>query len=182
MPLQPWEEIGEERLAHFLAFDVMRADRRSPRTGKQHGMLVIRTLPWVQIVATTADDQMILVRQYRQGSRRFSLEIPGGVVSSGDADPAETAARELREETGFEPGALRSLGDVSPNPALFANRLYTYVATGCRRVGDLIQDPGEDLEVVLVPVSEIDARVSRGEFDSAQVLAGLYRWRASRGF
>jgi len=159
-------------------FDVVRARRRSPRTGDDHDMFVIRTLDWVQIVATTADDQLIMVRQYRQGSREFSLEIPGGVVSSVDPDPADTAARELREETGYQPGELRSLGDMSPNPALFANRLHTFVATNCVHVGELIQDAGEDLEVVLIPVGEIDARIRRGEIDSAQVLAGLGRWRA----
>lgn len=180
MSLEPWEHLGEERLVHFKAFDVIRANRRSPRTGSEHGMFVIDTLGWVQVVATTADDELIMVRQYRQGSEAMSLEIPGGVVSSGETDPAETAARELREETGYQAGSLVSLGSVSPNPALFRNRLHTFVATECVRVGELIQDQGEDLEVVLVPGAELDDLVRSGAIDSAQVLAGICRWRAMR--
>lgn len=69
-------------------------------------------------------------------------------------------------------------GSMTPNPAIFGHRCFTCLATGCRRVGDL-QDPGEDLEVVLVPVSEVDALVRRAEIDHALVLAALSLWRAS---
>jgi ADP-ribose pyrophosphatase len=67
-----------------------------------------------------------------------------------------------------------------PNPAIFTNRCHTFLATGCERVGDLQMDPGEDIEVVTLPVAEVDDLVRRGEIDHALVLAALALWRAHR--
>ena len=69
---------------------------------------------------------------------------------------------------------------MTPNPAIFTNRCHTYLATGCRRVGELQQDPGEDIEVVLVPATQIDALVHRGDIDHALVLAALQFWRSAQ--
>jgi ATP phosphoribosyltransferase len=63
---------------------------------------------------------------------------------------------------------------MTPNPALQTNTMHTYLATGCRHVGDLQMDPGEDIEVVLVPRTEVPDFVRRGEIDHGLVLAGLY--------
>ena len=62
---------------------------------------------------------------------------------------------------------------MTPNPAFLTNRLHTFLATGCRRVGELIQDPGEDLEVCLVPSAEVDELVRSGEIHHALVLAAF---------
>ena len=90
----------------------------------------------------------------------------------------EFARRELREETGYEAASLERLGVMTPNPALFSNRCFTYLATGCRRAGELQMDPGEDIEVVTIPVRELDAAILRGEIDHALVLAAFAFWRA----
>ena len=122
-------------------------------------------------------DELLLVRQYRHGTEAMSLEIPGGLVDPGE-QPEAAAGRELREETGFEASSLQPIGVMTPNPAIFSNRCHTYLATGCRRVGDPDLDPGEDLEVVVVPAGDVDAMVRAGEIDHALVLAALAFWRA----
>ena len=68
---------------------------------------------------------------------------------------------------------------MTPNPAIFTNRCHAYLATGCRKVGDLHMDPGEDIEVQLVPVTEVDALIRSGAIDHALVLAALAMWRSS---
>ncbi|MBK8099010.1 MAG: NUDIX hydrolase [Planctomycetes bacterium] len=178
---QPWQRLGDESLVRYKVFDVVRSRRRSPRTGVDIGFFLIRTPDWVNIVATTTDDRLILVRQYRHGTEQVSLEIPGGLIDPHERNPIDAAARELREETGYEPTHIELLGVMTPNPAIFTNRCHTFLATGCRRVGDLQMDPGEDIEVVTVPVAEIDARIRAGEIDHALVLAGLAFWRARKG-
>lgn len=180
MTLRDWEQLGDERLVHYKVFDVRKARRRSPRTGVDIGFFLIRTPDWVNVVAITADDRLVLVRQFRHGTEQFSLEIPGGLIDAHDGDPARAAARELREETGFEAEVIVPIGVMTPNPAIFSNRCHTYLATGCRRVADLQMDPGEDIEVVTVPVGEVDDMVRRGAIDHALVLAALQFWRAHR--
>lgn len=177
-PLRDWQRLGDEYLARYKVFDVVKSRRRSPRTGIDIGFFLIRTPDWVNVVAITDDEHLVLVRQYRHGTEEFSLEIPGGLIDPHERDPAAAAARELREETGFLPGELRPLGSMAPNPAIFTNRCHAFLATGCRRVGELQQDPGEDLEVVLVPVREVDALVRSGAIDHALVLAAIAMWRS----
>jgi ADP-ribose pyrophosphatase len=70
---------------------------------------------------------------------------------------------------------------MTPNPAIFTNRCHAYLATGCRRVGDLEMDPGEDLELVLAPIREVDDLVRRGAIDHALALAALAMWRSDTG-
>ncbi|MBM4061713.1 MAG: NUDIX hydrolase [Planctomycetes bacterium] len=178
MTIRNWERLGDEVLARYKVFEVRKSRRRSPRTGADIGFFLIDTKDWVNVVALTPQQEIVLVRQFRHGSEKVSLEIPGGIVDAHETDPAAAAARELREETGYAAERMELLGVMNPNPAMFSNRCSAWLATGCRRVGDLQLDPGEDLEVVIVPVAELDGLIRRGEIDHAIVLAAIAFWRA----
>ncbi len=179
MSLKPWEQLHEESLVRYKVFDVRKSLRRSPRNGAEIGFFIINTWDWVNVVAFTKDQQLIMVRQYRQGTKEVTLEIPGGILHAKDEDPEIAAIRELREETGYQPGMVQALGGVSSNPAIFNNRCMTFLATDCEPVGDLIQDQGEDLEVVLLPLDEVEDKVRRGEIAHSLVVVGLYLYRLS---
>ena len=180
MTLRPWQETGRERLARLKVFDVYEATRISPRTGEEHHFFLVDTWDWVNIVAFNEDRELILVRQYRHGPCEFTVEIPGGVIEPSE-DPERTAARELREETGYEARELTRIGTVNPNPALFSNRCHTYLALGCRKVGEIEQDRGEDLEVLTMSLGDVEDAVRRGEIDHSLVLSGLYFLRLREG-
>ncbi len=178
MTINDWQRLGDEILVHYKVFEVRKSRRRSPRTGADIGFFLIDTPDWVNVIAVTEQDRLVLVRQFRHGSEKVSLEIPGGLIDPHETDPAQAAARELREETGYEAANIELLGVMNPNPALFTNRCSVFLATGCRRVGDLAMDPGEDIEVVTVPTGELDSLIRRGEIEHALVLAAIAFWRA----
>jgi 8-oxo-dGTP pyrophosphatase MutT (NUDIX family) len=177
---RPWEKLGDEILARHLVFTVRRSRQRSPRTGVEIPFFLIDTPDWVNIVPVTADGELLFVRQWRHGSDRVSLELPGGLIDPHETDPLQAAVRELREETGHEAAEWIALGDNNPNPAMMSNRCHVFLASGCTHVGELQQDLGEDLEVVKVPEAELDDLVRRGEIDHAIVLASIAMWRARR--
>lgn len=179
MTLHDWERLGDEELFRYLVFRARRSRRRSPRTGAEIGFFLLDTVDWVNVIPITTAGEVVLVRQFRHGSERVSLEIPGGIVDRQDGDASVTAARELREETGHVADEIVSLGSIHPNPAFMTNRCHVFVARGCRPAGELQMDPGEDLEVVTMPLPSLDAAIAAGDIDHAIVLASLLRWRAA---
>jgi len=178
--IHDWERLGDETLLRYKVFHVRKSRRRSPRTGADIGFFLLDTPDWVNVLPITDDQQVVMVRQFRHGSGRVSLEIPGGLIDPGEA-PDRAAARELREETGYEAAQLEQIGAMNPNPSMMTNRCFAYLATGCRPVGGLCMDPGEDIEVVTVPVTGLDEWLCRGEIDHAIVLATIAFWRAHEG-
>jgi len=174
-----WEVLSSELLQDCRVFRVARATVRSPHTSHAHPFFTIDADAWVNVVATTQRGELVMVRQWRHGARKVTLEIPGGLIDPGES-PEIAAARELREETGFEAQSLRLLGDVNPNPALFGNRVYTYLAENCDRVGEVQNGALEETWVELVPERELPARLRAGEIDHALVIAALHWWKLDR--
>ncbi len=173
MPLKPWKLISSQTSKSFPIFD-LRTDRvESPRTQENHDFYVLESRDWVNVIPLTPDNDIVLVRQYRHGTRTITLEIPGGVME-GDDSPEETARRELREETGYSAPDLHLLGHVHPNPAFLDNICYTYLARNVFMVGEQEQDEMEDIEVVLRPVEEIPDLIRKGEITHSLILAAFY--------
>jgi 8-oxo-dGTP pyrophosphatase MutT (NUDIX family) len=153
----------------------LRTDRaRSPRTGAEHDFFILESAPWVNVIPLTADGLVVMVRQYRHGTRTVTLEIPGGLVEEGDT-PEEAAARELMEETGYRAARMIGFGSVHPNPAIQNNRCYTFLAEDVTPFGAQQQDEREDIEVVLKPLSQIPSLIRGGEISHALVIAAFYR-------
>jgi ADP-ribose diphosphatase len=177
-----WRVLADEHLQHCKVFDVHRATMASPKTGEPHPFYRIESSEWVNVVALTERDELVMVRQFRQGSRTLTLEIPGGLVDPGES-PAQAAGRELLEETGYQAGRLESLGSINPNPALFSNRVHMWVALDCESVAPIRNESTEETSVALLPLADLGSTVSAGGIDHALVVATLYRfelWRSAR--
>lgn len=167
-----WEILKETTYEAFDIFTVKKSTRVNPRTNKKIDFVRIDGLDWANIIPITADQQVVLIRQYRHGSDDYTLEIPGGCVEVGE-DPALSAMRELEEETGYSTKEVEYLGAVRPNPALMSNRCYFYVARGVQLKGEQRLDDGEDIQVVLKPLPEVIEMVKKGEISHSIVVAAF---------
>lgn len=177
---KPWERTASEHGQDLFLFRPRWDTCINPRTDESMKRLVLETRSWVNVVAQLKSGRYLAVRQYRFGTERVTTEIPGGVIDPGET-PIEAATRELREETGCVAETWTELGKVEPNPAFHDNHCTHFLATGCRRVGELDQDPGEDLQVVELTEQELIDGVRQGEINHSLVLSALCRVLDLRG-
>src|SRR5467141_2270988 len=132
--IKPWEKLRSKPAGDFRIFTIRTETKISPRTGHEHEVHVIDSVNWVNVIAVTPDDQLVMVEQYRHGSNTVELEIPGGMMDAGDESPALTGTRELREETGYAGENARVIGEIFPNPAIMSNTVFTLLVENCRCV------------------------------------------------
>ena len=169
----PWPLIRSTPVKSYRVFSVRTDTARSPRTGKEHDFYVIESVDWVNVIPLTPDNQVVMVRQYRHGTRQISLEVPGGLVNPRDT-PMDTARKELLEETGYQAEEITLIGTAHPQPAVLNNRQLTFLATNVQKTAALNLDEGEDIEVILVPLSEIPRLIRQGEITNAMVILAFY--------
>ncbi len=148
-------------------------------TGMEHDFYIIESQDWINIIPVTPDRRVALVRQYRHGSREITLEIPGGLVDPGE-DSEGAARRELLEETGYRSEEWIKVGEVNPNPAIFSNRCHTYLARNVKKIGPPSFDQTEEIETVLVPISDLPELIRTGKIDHAIVISAFSLFFLSR--
>ena len=121
----------------------------------------LRLPDYAAVVAFTEDGRILIVRQYRPAVEQYSLELPSGIVDPGE-EPAETARRELLEETGYAAARVELVGALFVDTGRLSNRMFGCVATGARPVEG--RAPEEGIEVLIWTVDELWRASRSGEF------------------
>lgn len=127
----------------------------------------------VGVVALTEKKEVILVRQYRHGTRKILLEVPGGMVSSRDRTPLQAARRELREETGYSSQNWILLSELFLHPPSQNNFVYIYLALNARRSFRQRLDRAEQIEVVVFPFERVLHMIRRRRLQSLGSTAAI---------
>ena len=175
---RPWRRTGSRTLLRDRWLH-LRADAYVAGTGAVLDPWYMLEWPdWVHVLALTPDRRhLVLVRQWRPGAEAAVLELPGGIMEAGEADPVTAARREFLEETGYDAAGFRRFLSLSPEPAHSTNRIHFVLALGARQVAGQCLDAGEDVVVELRPVAEVLRGLAEGMLLNAghvgAVLLGL---------
>jgi ADP-ribose pyrophosphatase len=124
------------------------------------------------VIGLTADNKVIIARQFRIGPEEVMDELPGGIVDAGE-DRAVTARREFYEETGYEIGEMTYLG-VSRKDAYMNATWHFYLATGCRKTGVQKLEIEEHIEVDLISIDALIENAKQGRMTDAVAVLMAY--------
>lgn len=130
----------------------------------------------VAVLALTDDGQLVMERQFRYPAAQTFIEIPAGKIDPQEP-PADTARRELLEETGYKASQWRFLGKAYPCIGYADEVIHYYLATGLQ-LSERQLDEGEFLEVMLLPLEEVLAMSLDGRITDSKTLVGLH-WLAA---
>lgn len=176
-PLAAWQVLADTSLLSHRWLEVREQRVRLANGHEIERFHLIKGPDWASVLCLTAKRQVVMVRQYRHGLGGSSLELPAGVIEAGEA-PIDAARRELREESGFEARELSPFLTVSPEPARSPTSAHFFFARDAERVSEQALDHSEDLEVLLLPVSELFELLDQGHIvHAAHIAAILSAWR-----
>lgn len=172
MAPETWEQLGSEPAFDNPQYRVRRDTLRLPSGRVVDDYLVGDLTDYALAVAVTPARQVVLVRQWKQGVRRITLELPGGMIDEGET-AIEAAARELREETGFVAADLEHLGSFDVDASKASTQGHVFLAVGAERLHEPEAHEMEAPEVVLAPLSTLSELIDGGEICGGASVAGL---------
>lgn len=164
-------KLHEETLAQNTVFAGriinVRQDQVLLENGKQALRDVVEHSGGVCVLPLTAEEEVILVRQFRYPYGEVLLEIPAGKLDKGGEDPLACGKRELEEEVGMIADTYVSLGKMYPSPGYCAEVIHIYLARDLRPSRQNL-DEDEFLEVYRYPFEEVQRMVLEGEISDAK--------------
>ncbi|RVT98275.1 NUDIX hydrolase [Mucilaginibacter limnophilus] len=148
-------KVLESNYIHKGSWATLRTDKCEMPDGRIVPAYYVLEYPnWVNAVAVTEDNKILMVTQYRHAAEIISLEIPGGVID-GDEAPEAAMRRELLEETGYRFDNIEYLATIYANPSTANNKTFCYLATGGVKVQEQSLDEHEELIVHEYTISEV---------------------------
>jgi ADP-ribose pyrophosphatase len=171
-PRQPWHRLTTRLLWESPWFN-LRQDTVRTHTGE----IITYTYQDLRgaaiVVPITGERQVVMLRQYRYTVGEWCWELPGGGLDA-DETPAECAARELAEETGYSADELIALGPIFPSNGVSNERLHLFLATGVTAAPDRLRREATELMTIhLMPLAEAVTRVYRNEVRDGQAALAL---------
>ncbi len=166
-----WTVHGETPLYRSDWVGVSLADVELP-DGRRFGHHVVRLpLPAAGVVVYDPARGVLMLWRHRFITDTWGWEVPAGRVEHGES-PAQGAAREVLEETGWRPGPLTELVAYHPTNGLSDQRFHLFVAAGADHVGEPT-DPSESERVEWVPVDRLPGELAQGRVRDGLSLSAL---------
>ncbi len=135
----------------------------------------LRHVGSVAVVALDAQEQVVLIRQYRHPVGARLWELPAGLTDVAGEPPAAVARRELAEEANLRADRWDLLVDLHPSPGCSNEWIRVFLARGLSPADSQFRGEHEEahLEVRRVPLTEAVDMVLAGQITNGPAIAGL---------
>ncbi len=168
-----WQLVRSETGPHIKLFQVRYDWMRNPRNGAEERMVILEGRDSANVIAITPEREVVLVRQYRFGIQDYTLELPGGLMETGESLQA-AAMRELVEETGFTGTDWTYLGKVPSNPVFMNSYIHHWVLQDAHLTETPRLDDGEAVELVFMPAAQLRQALLDGQFQHPHTITALW--------
>jgi ADP-ribose pyrophosphatase len=132
----------------------------------------------VALLPMVDDHHVCLIQNQRFAVGKTLIEVPAGTIDEGET-PAQTAERELVEETGYRAGRIRQIREWYVSPGFLTERMYLFLCDDLKP-GPPRHEPDEKLEPMVVPWEQALAMVDDGRIEDAKTLLALTIWARMR--
>lgn len=170
--ITPWEILEEQDVSPSKYYPVFKQVVKMHGGRVVDGYFISRLPDASMVVAITPEKELIMVRQWRQGIKETTLELPAGVHDG--RTPVDAARGELHEETGATTTMLHPLGIVAVTPPKNSLRMHGYFCYVDEITEEQDLDPNENIEVVKVPLQEVDSLLLTGSISCADTIAFIF--------
>ena len=168
-----WRTLDSETDYTCPGFDVVRDDVRLP-DGTETDFHYVSEPPSVVVLPFTDEGDVVVIREWRQAVGRVNYGLPAGGLEDDDTDLPAAARRELREETGYEAGAIEGIATYEPANGLFDSVFHYVVAHGCEPTAAQSLDDNESIAVETTTFDDLRERAAVGDLrDGRSALAVL---------
>jgi 8-oxo-dGTP pyrophosphatase MutT (NUDIX family) len=175
--VKPWRIHGERDLYdnRWVKLQLWNVEPPGMKSFEHH----VVKLHHVAVTAVLDDqDRVLMMWRYRFVPQQFGWELPGGIVDAGE-EPADTALREVVEETGWRPKTLEHVVSYQPMVGMVDSPHEIFVGHGAERVGEPT-DLEEAGHIEWVPLADIPGLMARGELMGSGTLVALLHILANR--
>lgn len=146
---------------------------------KEDGSIVEKyytiTRPNIAVVgAFTKEGKLIMVKQYRHPVKTTEIELPAGYLEDDDHKLAETATRELLEETGYKIARIEKLKESYASAGIMNNKVVFFIGFDAEKIKEPELDENEELELHLVSWEQAWEHMQKNEVKDLGSVAGMY--------
>jgi 8-oxo-dGTP pyrophosphatase MutT (NUDIX family) len=174
LPLESWPVAGtEEQFRNWLIS--VRTDTVRLPDGHQAARTVVSHIGAVAVLALDDRMRVLMVRQYRHPVGRQLWEIPAGLRDVTGEALADTARRELLEETGHAAREWHALVDSYASPGIATERIRIFLARGVEAAESDYEREGEEkfLRTAWFPLAEVVQAALAGKLHNGATIQGV---------
>ncbi|MDQ3131691.1 MAG: NUDIX hydrolase [Acidobacteriota bacterium] len=171
--VEVWKRIESKKIADCRVFTVREDFCERPSNRQNASFFVVENPDWVNVIALTRQQKVVLIEQFRHGIEEITLEIPGGMIDENES-PEKAARRELTEETGYSSENFVFLGKSHPNPAISNNTIFHFLALDCEKKAKTKFDEHESIVTKSFPVTEIEKLIKEEKITHSLVIAAFH--------
>ncbi len=144
------------------------------RADGSEGLYGVVERPAFVVVAPWQDGCVTMVEQYRYPIRRRLLELPMGTCElTPGITPEQTAAAELREETGLQAASLTHVATMFQGPGYSDQVGHVFLATGLSQGPTMREASEQGMTCRAVRLADLEAMIRAGALQDAISLAAL---------